>query len=59
MLDSAQRSGDQIAASVGPQLVPPSSPLYGIMNSSTGLTFRTDVLPDSVSARGSTGGRSL
>jgi hypothetical protein len=23
-----------------------SSPLYGMMGSSTGLTFRTDVLPD-------------
>jgi homoserine dehydrogenase len=46
LVASAQRNGDQIAASVAPQLVPPSSPLYGIMNSSTGLTFRTDVLPD-------------
>jgi hypothetical protein len=27
-------------------MVAPSSPLYGMMGSSTGLTFRTDVLPD-------------
>jgi homoserine dehydrogenase len=31
---------------VSPELVPASSPLYGIGDSSTGLTFRTDVLPD-------------
>jgi homoserine dehydrogenase len=43
---SAERVGDQIQARVSPQLVDSSSPLYGMMNSSTGVTFRTDVLPD-------------
>jgi homoserine dehydrogenase len=43
---SAEKVGDQVNASVAPQLVDTSSPLYGMMNSSTGVTFRTDVLPD-------------
>jgi homoserine dehydrogenase len=43
---SAQRAGNRIDARVAPELVGPASPLYGMMNSSTGLTFRTDVLPD-------------
>lgn len=43
---SAEKTGDQITARVAPELVEASSPLYGIMNSSTGVTFRTDVLPD-------------
>jgi homoserine dehydrogenase len=43
---SAEKVGDQIKASVAPQLVDVSSPLDGMMNSSTGVTFRTDVLPD-------------
>jgi len=43
---SAEKSGDQIQARVAPELVDASSPLYGIMNSSTGVAFRTDVLPD-------------
>lgn len=43
---SVEKSGDQIQARVTPELVDASSPLYGIMNSSTGVTFRTDVLPD-------------
>jgi homoserine dehydrogenase len=43
---SAEKAGDQIQARVAPELVDVSSPLYGIMNSSTGVTFRTDVLPD-------------
>jgi homoserine dehydrogenase len=43
---SAEKTGDQIRARVAPELVDASSPLYGIMNSSTGVTFRTDVLPD-------------
>lgn len=34
-------------ARAAPQLVDSSSPLYGIMNSSSGVAFRTDVLPDS------------
>ena len=43
---SAEKAGDQIKASVAPELVDVSSPLYGMMNSSTGVIFRTDVLPD-------------
>ena len=43
---SAEKVGDKVNASVAPQLVDVSSPLYGMMNSSTGVTCRTDVLPD-------------
>jgi homoserine dehydrogenase len=43
---SVEKTGDQITAHVAPELVDASSPLYGMMNSSTGVTFRTDVLPD-------------
>jgi len=46
LVASAERLGSQIKARVAPELVNPSSPLYGMMGSSTGLTFRTDVLPD-------------
>ena len=43
---SAERVGDQIKASVTPELVDASSPLYGMMNSNTGITFRTDTILD-------------
>lgn len=43
---SAERVGDTVKARVAPELVDSSSPLYGIMNSSSGVAFRTDVLPD-------------
>ncbi len=43
---SAEKIGDKIEASVSPQLVDSTSPLYGMMNSSTGATFRTDVILD-------------
>jgi homoserine dehydrogenase len=43
---TVEKAGDQIHARVTPELVDASSPLYGMMNSSTGVTFRTDVLPD-------------
>jgi homoserine dehydrogenase len=43
---SAEKVGDKVLASVGPQLVDSSSPFYGMMNSSTGITFRTDVILD-------------
>jgi homoserine dehydrogenase len=43
---SVERTGDQINARVAPELLDSSSPLYGMMNSSTGVSFRTDVLPD-------------
>jgi homoserine dehydrogenase len=40
------RSGATISARVGPQLVAPSSPLFGMEDSTSGVTFRTDVLGD-------------
>jgi homoserine dehydrogenase len=43
---SAEKVGDKVTATVAPQLVDSTSPLYGMMNSSTGITFRTDVIPD-------------
>jgi homoserine dehydrogenase len=43
---SAEKVGNTVQASVAPQLVDSSSPLYGMMNSSTGLTLRTDVILD-------------
>ena len=43
---SADKVGDNVTASVAPQLVDSTSPLYGMMNSSTGITFRTDVILD-------------
>jgi homoserine dehydrogenase len=43
---SAEKVGDKVNASVAPQLVDSTSPLYGMMNSSTGVTFRTDVILD-------------
>jgi homoserine dehydrogenase len=46
LVASAERIGDQVSARVAPEKVDSSSPLYGVMGSSTGLTFRTDVLPD-------------
>ena len=46
LVASAERVGRQIKARVAPEFVDSSSPLYGMMGSSTGLTFRTDVLPD-------------
>ena len=42
---SAEKIGESVIARVAPELVDFSSPLYGIMNSSSGVTFRTDVLP--------------
>jgi homoserine dehydrogenase len=45
LVASAERDGDSIRARVAPELVESSS-LFGMMGSSTGLTFRTDVLPD-------------
>jgi homoserine dehydrogenase len=43
---SAEKEGNVVKASVAPQLVDVSSPLYGMMNSSTGVTLRTDVTLD-------------
>ncbi|HNK62484.1 MAG TPA: homoserine dehydrogenase [Anaerolineales bacterium] len=43
---SAEKTDGRIVASVAPQLVDSSSSLYGMMNSSTGITFRTDIIID-------------
>ena len=43
---SAEKAGGRVNASVAPELVDATSPLYGMMNSSTGVTFRTDVILD-------------
>ena len=43
---SAEKVDGKITASVSPQLVDSTSSLYGMMNSSTGITFRTDVIID-------------
>ncbi|KXK12938.1 MAG: homoserine dehydrogenase [Chloroflexi bacterium OLB14] len=43
---SAEKVNGKIIASVSPQLVDSTSPLFGMMNSSTGVTFRTDVILD-------------
>lgn len=43
---SAEKADGRIVASVSPQLVDSTSPLYGMMNSSTGVTFRNDVIID-------------
>ncbi|MBI3170709.1 MAG: homoserine dehydrogenase [Chloroflexi bacterium] len=43
---SAEKVDGKINVSVSPQLVDASSSLYGMMNSSTGVTFRTDVVLD-------------
>jgi len=43
---SAEKVGDTVKASVAPELVDSSSPLYGITNSSSAITLRSDVLPD-------------
>ena len=43
---SAERNGDTVKTNVAPELVDSSSPLYGMTNSNTGVTFRTDVVLD-------------
>jgi len=42
----AEKEGDTVKASVAPELVDSSSPLYGMTNSNTGVTIRTDVILD-------------
>ncbi len=46
LVASAERTNAGIEASVTPELVSPSSPLYNMQDSTTGLTFRTDVVTD-------------
>ncbi len=43
---SAEKDGKTVAASVKPELVSISSPLFDMENSTTGVAFRTDVLGD-------------
>ena len=43
---AAERGAGKVTASVKPELVPMSSPLYGMEDSTTGVAFRTDVLGD-------------
>jgi homoserine dehydrogenase len=43
---SADKLGPEVRARVAPDLVAVSDPLYGMENSTTGVTFRTDVLGD-------------
>jgi homoserine dehydrogenase len=43
---SAEKVDGKVIASVAPQLVDSTSIFYGVMNSSTGITFRTDVILD-------------
>jgi homoserine dehydrogenase len=46
LICSAERSGDNIQARVAPELVSLPDPLYSMENSTTGVTFRSDVLGD-------------
>ena len=43
---AADRQSDGVRATVKPELVTASDPLYGMQDSTTGLAFRTDVLGD-------------
>ncbi len=43
---SGEKLGKEVRARVAPDLVAVSDPLYGMENSTTGVTFRTDVLGD-------------
>jgi homoserine dehydrogenase len=42
----AEKVEEGISASVKPEMVPMSSPLYGMQDSTSGVAFRTDVLGD-------------
>jgi len=46
LVASAERIGNSVKARVAPELVPASSPLYSMEDSTAGLTFHTDVLGD-------------
>ena len=46
LVASADRSSGAIRAKVAPELVDSASPLYGMLGSTAGLEFRTDVLGD-------------
>jgi homoserine dehydrogenase len=44
LICSAERNGDQLQACVGPELVPVTSPFYGIEGATSMIQFTTDVL---------------
>ena len=44
LICSAERDGDQLRACVAPELVPATSPFYGIQGSTSMIQFDTDVL---------------
>ena len=46
LVASAERVGNRVKGRVSPELVDATSPLYGMMGSSSGLTFSTDELPN-------------
>jgi homoserine dehydrogenase len=46
LICSAEKQGDDVIASVAPELVEAADPLYGMEDSTTGVAFRTDVLGD-------------
>jgi homoserine dehydrogenase len=46
LICSAEKVGEKVTVSVAPRLVDLTSPFYGMMDSSTGITFRTDVILD-------------
>jgi len=43
---SAERDGQTVRARVAPELVPPSSPMYAVEDSTSIIEFKTDVLGD-------------
>ncbi len=44
LICTAERSGDHASASVKPQLIDPSDPLFSVMGTSSAITFYSDVL---------------
>jgi len=46
LICSAEKQGNEVSASVAPELVEVANPLYGMEDSTTGAAFRTDVLGD-------------
>jgi homoserine dehydrogenase len=46
LICSAHKNGGNVDATVAPELVQASDPLYGMQDSTTGLALRTDVLGD-------------
>jgi homoserine dehydrogenase len=46
LICSARKQGNVVQATVAPEIVAVSDPLYGLEDSTTGIAFRTDVLGD-------------